>query len=49
LRFEDGGVSRVTLDTEAGLRLLRNCRASQISELIGHSWHGILEGNTCST
>jgi hypothetical protein len=48
LRFENGQVSRVTLDTEAGIRLMRNCGAAHISELVGHSWRGILEGMTCS-
>jgi hypothetical protein len=48
LRFENGRTSPVTLDTEAGLRLMRNCGAKDISELVGHSWHGILEGMTCS-
>jgi hypothetical protein len=49
LRFDNGRVSRVTLDTVAGLRLMRNCGATQYSELVGHSWRGILEGISCST
>jgi hypothetical protein len=48
LRFENGSESAVVLDTEAGLRLMRNCGAKHISELAGHSWRGILEGMTCS-
>jgi len=48
LRYEDGQVARVTLDTEAGLRLMRNCGATHFAELTGHSWRGILEGVTCS-
>lgn len=48
LRFDNGRTSHVTLDTDAGLRLMRNCNAKDISELVGHSWHGILEGMTCS-
>jgi hypothetical protein len=48
LRFDNGSESNVVLDTEAGLRLMRNCGAKHISELVGHSWRGILEGMTCS-
>jgi hypothetical protein len=48
LRFENSSESAVVLDTEAGLRLMRNCGAKHISELVGHSWRGILEGMTCS-
>ena len=48
LRFDSGTESNVVLDTEAGLRLMRNCNAKHISELVGHSWRGILEGMTCS-
>jgi hypothetical protein len=48
LRFDSGTESNVVLDTEAGLRLMRNCDAKHISELVGHSWRGILEGMTCS-
>jgi hypothetical protein len=48
LRFDNGRTSHVALDTDAGLRLLRNCKAKDISELVGHSWHGILEDMTCS-
>jgi len=49
LEFDTGRLSAVTLDTEAGLRLMRNCGVSHLSELVGHSWHGILEAtSTCS-
>jgi hypothetical protein len=48
LRYEDGRVGRVMLDTEAGLRLMRNCGASDLTELIGHSWRAILERSACS-
>jgi hypothetical protein len=43
LRFTNGGIARVTLDTEAGMRLMRNCGASDTAALIGHSWRRILE------
>jgi hypothetical protein len=43
LRYANGGVGRVTLDTDAGLRLLRNCGVNDTAHLIGHSWRRILE------
>ena len=43
LRYASGGIGRVTLDTDAGLRLLRNCGVSDTAHLIGHSWRHILE------
>ena len=43
LRYANGGIGRVTLDTDAGLRLLRNCGVSDTAHLIGHSWRRILE------
>jgi hypothetical protein len=48
LEFESGRTSDVALDTDAGLRLMRHCGATQVSELVGHSWRGILEVATCS-
>jgi hypothetical protein len=49
LRYENGRIDRVVLDTDAGLRLMKNCGAAQLSELEGHSWRDILEDNACST
>jgi hypothetical protein len=49
LRFGNGRCSRVTLDTDAGQRLMRNCRASDTSQLQGHSWRTILDNLECST
>jgi hypothetical protein len=49
LRYSNGRIGRVVLDTEAGLRLMKNCGAAQLSELEGHSWRGILEELECST
>ena len=43
LRYANGGIGRVTLDTEAGLRLLGNCGVSDTARLIGHSWRRILQ------
>ena len=49
LRFGNGGIGRVTLDTDAGLRLMRNCGVNDTAALIGHSWRRILEERECST
>jgi len=49
LRWSNGHVSKVVLDTEAGLRLMRNCGVAHLSELAGHSWRKILEESKCST
>jgi hypothetical protein len=49
VRYENGKIGRVVLDTEAGLRLMENCGASQLSELVGQSWRGILEKLRCTT
>lgn len=43
LRFGSASVTRVTLDTDAGIRLMRNCRARDIADLPGHSWRKVLE------
>ena len=48
LRYGNGGIGRVTLDTEAGLRLLHNCGVNDTAHLIGHSWRRILEDHSCS-
>ena len=49
LRYENGRIARVVLDTAAGLKLMENCGAAQLSELEGHSWREILEDKKCST
>ena len=49
LRYQNGRIGRVVLDTEAGLRLMQNCGAAQLSDLQGHSWRRILEDLTCTT
>ena len=43
LRFGPGSDTRVTLDTDAGMRLMRSCGARDIADLPGHSWHKVLE------
>ena len=48
LRYGNGEVSTVALDTDAGLTLMRNCGVGQLSDLAGHSWRGILEVLPCS-
>lgn len=44
LRYPNGAESAVILDAEIGFGLMRNCGASEVSELTGHSWRKILEG-----
>ena len=38
LEFSNGGQSDVSLDQDAGARLLRSCGTEKIDELIGQSW-----------
>lgn len=49
LRFASGGRTAVVLDTEAGMRLMRNCGVDDAAALAGHPWNKILEDPTCST
>lgn len=49
LRFASGGTTAVVLDTEAGMRLMRNCGVDDVAALAGHPWNKILEDPTCST
>ncbi len=48
LRFADGGRTRVVLNTEAGMRLMRNCGVDHAAALAGHPWQKILEEEPCS-
>ncbi len=43
LRFGPERITRVTLDTDAGMRLMRSCDARDIADLSGHSWRKVLE------
>lgn len=38
LKYENGGVSEVTLDPVASNALMDSCDAKDIDGLIGHSW-----------
>ena len=38
IRFENGGVTEVTLDQVAGDALMRYCDAKGLEDLPGHSW-----------
>jgi len=49
LRFGNDRCTRVTLDSAAAQRLMRNCGATDTSQLSGHSWRKILEDSECST
>jgi hypothetical protein len=41
LTFTNGGQSQVALDHVAGARLMQNCGATQIDELIGQGWEHV--------
>ena len=41
LTFNNGGQSDVALDHEAGARLMQNCGATQVDELIGQGWEHV--------
>jgi hypothetical protein len=49
LGFANGGASRLPLDTERGLRLMRACGADRTTDLIGRSWRDLLETLECTT
>ncbi|NJN52756.1 MAG: hypothetical protein HC809_14385 [Gammaproteobacteria bacterium] len=48
LRFTNGGRTAVVLDTQAGMRLMRNCGVDHAAALIGQPWNRILEQDSCS-
>lgn len=41
LKFNNGGQSDVALDHVAGARLMQNCGATQVDELIGQGWEHV--------
>lgn len=43
LRHPNGAEGPVILDEETGLRLMKNCGAAGLTELVGQSWRRILE------
>ena len=45
LRHPNGAEGPVVLDEETGLRLMRNCGAAALGELVGQSWRRIVEGS----
>jgi hypothetical protein len=49
LEFANGGRSRLPLDTDRGLSLLGRCGAGRAADLIGRSWHELMEALECST
>ncbi len=46
LTFENGGRSEVALDQAAGARLMENCGASQVEDLIGRGWEHVRDALT---
>jgi hypothetical protein len=48
LRFAAGGRTAVVLNTEAGMRLMRNCGVDDAAGLAGQPWEKILENVPCS-
>jgi hypothetical protein len=45
LRHPNGTEAAVVLDEATGLRLMRQCGATHVDDLAGHSWRAILEGS----
>ncbi|MFP6807235.1 MAG: hypothetical protein VB957_08640 [Pseudomonadales bacterium] len=43
IRYDNGGISEVTLDQIASAALMKSCEASTMEELHGHSWEKIRE------
>lgn len=43
LRHPNGAEDPVILDEETGLRLMKNCGAAGLGELLGQSWRRIVE------
>ena len=46
--YDNGGRTDVTLDSAATDALLRNCDATDISEVTGHSWEKVRDALTVS-
>jgi len=45
LRHPNGAEGPVVLDEETGLRLMKNCGAAGLGDLLGQSWRRIVEGS----
>ena len=45
LRHPNGAEGPVVLDEETGLRLMNNCGAASLGDLVGQSWRRIVEGS----
>ena len=43
LGYENGGTADVTLDEAAGAALMQACEASDLQDLMGHSWQRVRE------
>lgn len=46
LRYPNGGVHSVTLDQEAGKRLMQNCQARHVDDLLGQDWQAVRDALT---
>ncbi len=46
LTFDNGGRSEVALDQAAGARLMENCGASEVQDLIGCGWEQVRDALT---
>ena len=45
LRHPNGAEGPVILDEATGLKLMKNCGASHVDDLVGQSWRRIVEGS----
>jgi len=46
LRYDNGGTHNITLDQEAGKRLMQNCQARHVDDLLGRDWLAIRDALT---
>ena len=45
VRYENGVVAPVTLDSDTALKLMSACDVADIDKLAGHAWRKVLEDN----
>lgn len=45
LRYANGALGAISVDADAGFRLMENCGASELSGLAGQPWRRLIEGD----
>jgi hypothetical protein len=48
LRHANGATAPVVLEEAAGLRLMADCGAAHVDDLVGHSWRRVLEASVAA-